>query len=123
MVEADAPEMKAADSKTLKKALAIASQSRSALAKYIESHSRSALPTKLSEGALAVIEAVRMSAVSTRLLVRTLTCERSKTVWPILVQVSVFDADKVPEIARLSKEIYESPSCGSVNHRSLDAPG
>jgi hypothetical protein len=52
VVEADAPEMKAADSKTLKKALAIASQSRSALAKYIESHSRSALPTKLSEGAL-----------------------------------------------------------------------
>jgi hypothetical protein len=31
------------------------------------------------------------------------------------VQVSVFDADKVPEIARLSKEIYDSPSCGSVN--------
>ena len=52
VVEADAPEMKAADPKTLMKALAIASQSRSALAKYIESHSRSALPTKLGEGAL-----------------------------------------------------------------------
>lgn len=50
-----------------------------------------------------------------RLLVSTLTCERGKTVWPIPVQVSVFDADKVPEIARLSKEIYDSPSCGSVN--------
>lgn len=50
-----------------------------------------------------------------RLLVTTLTCERSKTVWPIPVQVSVFDADKVPEIARMSKEIYDSPSCGSVN--------
>lgn len=50
-----------------------------------------------------------------KLVVRTLTCERSKTVWPIPVQVSVFDADKVPEIARMSKEIYESPSCGSVH--------
>jgi hypothetical protein len=55
------------------------------------------------------------SAEQGRLVVRTLTCDRTKTVWPIPVQVSVFDADKVPEIARLSKEIYDSPSCGSVN--------
>src|SRR5580704_13959578 len=65
-------------------------------------------------GLLAVLS-VSGYAQQGRLLVRTLTCEHSKTVWPIPVQVSVFDADKVPEIARLSKAIYESPSCRSVN--------
>jgi hypothetical protein len=49
------------------------------------------------------------------LSVETVTCEHGKTVWPIPVQVSVFDAEKVPEIARQSKEIYDSPICVRAN--------
>ena len=49
-----------------------------------------------------------------KLSVQTVTCEHRKTVWPIPVQVSVFDAEKVPEIARLSQEIHDSPVCGSI---------
>ncbi len=54
-------------------------------------------------------------AQEVKLLVKTVTCASGKTAWPIPVQMSIFDADKVPEIARRSKEIYESPSCRSAN--------
>ena len=57
-------------------------------------------------------------AQQVKLSVQTLTCEHRKTVWPIAVQVSVFDAEKVPEIARLSQEIHDSPVCGRV--RTVD---
>lgn len=57
-------------------------------------------------------------AQQVKLSVQTLTCEHRKTVWPIPVQVSVFDAEKVPEIARLSQEIHDSPVCGGV--RTVD---
>lgn len=50
-----------------------------------------------------------------RLLVKTVLCEKIATVRPIPVHVSVFDVEKVPEIASLSKEIETSPNCASAN--------
>ena len=54
-------------------------------------------------------------AQQVKLMVQTVTCEHVKAVWPIPVQVSVFDAEKVPEIARRSQEIHDSPVCRSAN--------
>lgn len=50
-----------------------------------------------------------------KLLVKTVLCEKITTARPIPVHVSVFEAEKVPEIASLSKEIETSPSCVSAN--------
>jgi hypothetical protein len=67
-------------------------------------------------GVCCLLAGVNVSSLAqqVKLSVQTLTCEHRKAVWPRPVQVSVFDAEKVPEIARLSQEIHDSAVCGGV---------